>query len=140
MPLQTTGTITLNGQEYTWSSPRLKYLVEVEQFIGPITALATVNSVRGRAYLAYACLRENHPDLTPNTILDWPASAFSEIWPMIAAAIPIYGGGAGGQAIPPAERESTEQETSDPKGSVTPSSSPSSEEPAGIPSAPGGNG
>jgi hypothetical protein len=134
--LPTTGTTTINGQEYTWRSPKLKHLAEVEHLVGPITALATVNSVRGRAYLAYACLRDDHPNIMPGIILDWPATAFEELWAMIVKAIPIYGGGgteSAGPSLPPVPAESAE---ASPPTSSEASSLPSSSAPAGIPSEP----
>ena len=139
----TSGTIEINGKEYAWRSPRLMHLVEVENLVGPITDLKVVNSVRGRAYLAYECLRDDNPNITARIILDWPASTFSELWELIRKAVPIYGGAGAsevGQPVPPALPAEEAGSRPDQQASPNGSSSPSSEGPAGIPNAPESSG
>lgn len=125
------GTIVIQGTEYTWTSPKLSDLMEFEAQVGPLIDLTIVNSVRGRAYLAFLCLREKH-NLPLREIQAWPAAAFNDLWPMIVAAIPFWEA-----PRPPAPAEGDEEQS--PQGSSTSSSSTSSGSPAGHPPAPDGS-
>ena len=85
-----TGTITIDGKTYTWTSPTLAAVANFEAMIGPVSDLKTVNSVRGRCYLVAMALEPNHPELTAKNIMDWPISILPELWPLIKAAYPIW--------------------------------------------------
>ena len=127
-----TGTITIDGEEYTWTSPTLGGLMEFEQTTKLLLSDPdTTNSLRGRAYLAALCLREKQPKITPGVILGWPVSVYPELWTMIVEAIPIFTTSPGRTrppVIPPAE-------AGDEKDS-TPTSEPSSGSPDGSPAEP----
>ena len=120
--MPSTGIITIDGKTYTWTSPTLADLEHFEAMVGPITDLAIVNSVKGRVWLTWLCLRQRHPDLTPKIIGEWPASAYLDLWPAVKAAIPFWD-----IAFPEGPP------TSD---SSIGSSSPSTSSPAGPPPAP----
>jgi hypothetical protein len=128
------GTIPIQGTKYTWTSPSLLDLMEFEAQVGPLTDLTIVNSVRGRCYLAFLCLREKHQKPL-SEIHAWPAEAFNELWPMIVAAVPFWEA-----PRPPApKREALEGEGEGSPDSSTSSSSTSSGSPVGHPPAPEGN-
>ena len=85
-----TGTIEIDGKKYAWTSPTLADLEEFENQVGPIVDMKAVNSIRGRAYLAFLCLREKQPNITLGVIRSWPAEVYNEVWPAIVKAIPLW--------------------------------------------------
>jgi len=84
------GTVEIDGKTYVWTSPTLADLEHFEAMVGPITDPVIVNSVKGRVWLAWLCLRKKYPDLTPKLISDWPAAAYLDLWPLVKAAIPFW--------------------------------------------------
>jgi hypothetical protein len=133
----------IEGKEYTWTSPTLIDLMEFEAQVGPIMDQVVVNSVRGRAYLAFLCLREKHPEMTLREINALDVVAWMAIWQMIRQAIPLWGSEEGAEVPPaklpgpagqPASGEGAEEENL--PDSSTSSPSPSSSSPAGSPAAP----
>ncbi|MBE9566078.1 MAG: hypothetical protein IMF16_04950 [Proteobacteria bacterium] len=121
-----TGTVVIGGKELTWRSPLFGALVEFEAQVGPLIDVDIVNSVKGRRYMAYLCLREDNPDLTLDMIDAWPADAFVEVWEMIMRAIPIFIRTGARQDRPGAKRPPEEGPGSDAgRGSATRSSSTS---------------
>ncbi len=93
--MPSTGTIEVDGHTYTWLSPTLGDLERFEATIGPISDSAAINSVKGRIWLCWACLRESQPDLTLKQIGEWPADAWNAIWATIQQAIPLWGPASG---------------------------------------------
>lgn len=116
-----TGSIEIEGKSYTWTSPRLRDLMQFEGIHGSISDPAVVNSVKGRCGLMEICLREKHPEITLGLISDWPADAWNTIWDVIRQALPLWAGS------PPAA------------GSPEISAPPSSGSPDGPPAAPSTN-
>ena len=85
------GQILVEDTEYTWTSPTLADLEEFEAQVGYITDVQVVNSVKGRAYLAYLCLREKQPELTLGVVRGWRGGVWGGLWEMIKQAIPLFG-------------------------------------------------
>jgi hypothetical protein len=83
------GTIELGGKQYTWSSPLISDLEEFEVFCGPLLGDA-VNSVKGRAFLAWICLRRQNPELTLKQVRELAAEDYLKLWPMVKSAIPLW--------------------------------------------------
>jgi len=119
---QTSGTITIDGEKYTWTSPRLLALEQFESSVGPISDSKVINSVKGRIHLASLCFREKHPNLTPGVIGTWPGSAYAELWEVISAAIPLWEG----SRRPPQSDSEKKGDEAEPSPSQSPSSSSSS--------------
>lgn len=89
-----TGTITIGGTTYTWSSPTLQDLAHLEARLkrSLIGGDEIVNTVSGRIELACLCLREHHPDLTPGILgATLHAEDLPVLWTMIREAIPLWG-------------------------------------------------
>ena len=115
--MATTGTITIAGKEFSWSSPTLAALEQFEAKVGRISDPGVVNSVTGRIWLCWLCLRDHHPDLTVKSIGEFPGEAWNPIWEMIQQALPLWGN-------PPGEGEKEKTSTSpDTSASPAPDSS-----------------
>lgn len=85
------GTIELMGRTLTWSSPRMKDLIEFETIIGPLIGANHIDSMAGRAYAALICLREHHSDITIGQLHNMRADDAAKLSGMIMAAIPFWG-------------------------------------------------
>ena len=102
-----TGTITINGKPYTWTSPTFETMEHFEATIGQIVGSRVADTFRGRTHLLCACLKENHPDVTPGVIgkelrtTDWDA-----VWDVIRQAAPLW-------ALPKAEEDAGRKQPSD---------------------------
>ena len=118
-----TGTVVIDGKEFTWSSPTFGALVEFEQQVGSLIDVGIVNSAKGRRYLAYLCLHEKQPDLTLGMIDAWPADAFVEVWEMIMEAVPIFTRTGARRGRPGANRPPAEVPGSDAGRTSAPQSS-----------------
>jgi len=90
--MPSTGTIEIDGKTYTWTSPTFADLEHFESMVGKISDADVLNSVKGRVWLAWLCLKRNHPDLTPKLIGDWSAVHWLDLWTMITDALPLWGG------------------------------------------------
>ena len=115
-----TGTATICGEDFTWTSPTLGDLDHFESTVGPVSDPTVVNSVKGRIGLAHICLKEHHPDLLPGVIRTWPAQAFREIWPMLMQAVPLWAPASPPETEPAVSPDSSSSPSSDaPDGSLT---------------------
>ena len=85
-----TGTITLDGVKRPWASPIIADIEEFEVTCGPLTDLDLVNSVRGRVYLAWLCLRAADPKVKIEDVKTLPTDDYLLLWPMITQAIPLW--------------------------------------------------
>ena len=112
-----TGTIELGGKQYAWESPKIKQLVTFEKVKGRLIGTGIIDTIDGVAYLAEACLRKNHPEMTAGIILDLPAQEFLNLRSMVLEAVPFWAGAAPGAA----STDSSLKQPSDSDGSPAPS-------------------
>jgi len=120
-----TGTIPIDDNKLTWTSPELGSLEQFETEVGPLTDMRIVNSVTGRIHLAHLCLCEKQPYITPETVRRWRAEHWDALWAMILEAVPIFqvtGGRRVPPAPPPADQVGDAHPDSAGPGSSTPTS------------------
>ncbi|HUU54627.1 MAG TPA: hypothetical protein VMY87_06890 [Armatimonadota bacterium] len=83
-------TIPIDGKEYTWTSPTLEEIAQVEADLGgPL--LIKANTIQGKIHLLTACLRENHPEVTPGLIGKAARGTdLDAVWDVIKVAVPLW--------------------------------------------------
>ncbi len=87
-----TGTVTIDGTEYTWMSPTLADLEHFEATVGPlIGSRAVVDTIKGRIALISLVLVKHHPDLLPGVVRTWGVDALVAGWDAVLTAIPLWG-------------------------------------------------
>jgi len=85
-----TGTIPIGGKPYTWTSPTFEILARVEgELGGPLRIKA--DTIHGKIHLFTACLKENHPDVTPGAIgKELRGTDLDAVWDVIKVAVPLW--------------------------------------------------
>jgi len=82
--------IIIDGKTYVASCPaHISDFSLFEQEIGPIVDVDNLNSIEGRLFLMYLCLRPNHPEITPGLVNCTTPEEYAEFWPVLTQLIPF---------------------------------------------------
>jgi len=107
------GTIELGGKELRWESPTIGDLEHFEAHIGPLTDPKVINSVKGRTYLAFLCLKKAGSKISHGDLQKLPNDDFIALWNMVIEAVPFLRRLYGFSEISPSpEEESTSPDSS----------------------------
>lgn len=91
--MASTGTVQIDGKQYTWQSPTLADLEHFEATVGPLIGdRSVVDSIKGRVALVSLILIKHHPDLLPGIVRGWPVEALLQAWPAVLEAVPFWTG------------------------------------------------
>jgi hypothetical protein len=90
--MPSTGTVEIDGKQYTWESPTLADLEHFETSVGPLIGdKSVVDTIKGRVALVSLILRKHHPELLPGIVRGWSVETLLQAWPAVLEALPFWG-------------------------------------------------
>jgi hypothetical protein len=83
----TTAQFQIGDTTYTLTSPLVRDLEHFEAAIGPLTD--RIDTIKGRVYLLFLCLKPAHPDITPGVIGGWSWADYAKAWNAALTVFPF---------------------------------------------------